>query len=388
MNALLWPTRSTLFYPTLLLLVLGWIMVASASTGIADLYTGNAFYFATRHSVYLVLSLLVLIATPRIPMRWWQSVDAYLLALSFIGLVLVFLPGIGHEVNGSQRWLNLGVIKIQASELAKVAAVFFIAGYLIRQQKDVQSRWSGFLRPLVIIAFMVLLLLMEPDFGAVVVLMGAVLTQLFLGGVKAGQFFVLVFVTLIMGVLVLTSESYRMERLLGYLDPFAPEHVFGSGYQLSQSLIAFGRGEWFGVGLGESIQKLFYLPEAHTDFVFAIWAEETGLAGALLALAALAALNILAWRLVWRAQQSQQLYSAYVVTGFAMLLALQTVINLGVNTGLLPTKGLTLPFFSYGGSSLLVCCFIIGVMMRVEYELTDTNDDETDASSAKEVQRA
>ena len=277
-----WQMHESVFLPWLGLMCLGWIMVTSASTEIAEFYTGNAAYFSIRHAVYVLLGIITTYAASQVSLASWAKIDVLMLVVAIIGLVLVFVPGIGHEVNGSQRWLNLGVIKIQASEIAKFAAVFYIAGYLVRRQHEVQQSWSGFIKPLAILAFIVFLLLLEPDFGAVVVLMGAVLIQLFLGGVKAGQFFLLLIATLILSGFVLTSESYRVERLMAYLDPWAPEHVYGTGYQLTQSLIAFGRGDWFGVGLGESVQKLFYLPEAHTDFVFAIWAEETGLAGGVL----------------------------------------------------------------------------------------------------------
>ena len=363
-----WQNQQALFVPWLALMFLGWIMVASASTGIAEYYTGNPSYFAIRHAAYLVMGVLVMYAVSQVPLTAWAKADVIFLVLSVIGLGLVFVPGIGHEVNGSQRWLNLGIIKVQASELAKLAAVFYVAGYLVRRQHEVQQQWSGFIKPLGILGFIVFLLLLEPDFGAVVVLMGAVMVQLFLGGVKAGQFFLLMVATLILSIIVLTSESYRMERLMAYLDPWAPEHVYGTGYQLTQSLIAFGRGEWFGVGLGESVQKLFYLPEAHTDFVFAIWAEETGLVGGVIALAALMLVIARIWQVSWAAQEKGLMYGAYIAAGIASLLGLQVVINLGVNTGLLPTKGLTLPFFSYGGSSLLICCVMIGVIMRISHE--------------------
>ncbi|AHK16535.1 MULTISPECIES: putative lipid II flippase FtsW [Thalassolituus] len=368
MPNLSWQNETQLFYPWLAMLLLGWLMVASASTGIAEFYTGNPAHFAIRHAFYLLLGIGVTFSISLIPMARWAKLDAILLVIGFVGLVLVFVPGIGHEVNGSQRWLNLGIIKIQASEIAKLSAVFYISGYLVRRQDEVQSQWSGFIKPLGLLAVMVALLLMEPDFGAVVVLMGAAMVQLFLGGVKAGQFFLLLFATLIVSSFVVTAETYRMERLLAYLDPWAPEHVYGTGYQLTQSLIAFGRGEWFGIGLGESIQKLFYLPEAHTDFVFAIWAEETGLFGGAIALLGLALVIGLIWRVAWAAQKRGQMYSAYIAIGIASLLGLQVVINLGVNTGLLPTKGLTLPFFSYGGSSLMMCCAMIGIVMRIDYE--------------------
>lgn len=363
-----WQLKDSLFIPWLGLLFLGWVMVASASTGIAEYYTGNEYYFAIRHAAYLLLGIVATMMVSQIPLSWWSRFELKLLLAAFLALGLVFAPGIGHEVNGSQRWLNLGIIKVQASEIAKLAAVFYISGYLVRRKDEVQQHWKGFLMPFVVLGLMVMLLLLEPDFGAVVVLMGAALVQLFLGGVKAGQFFLLLIGTLIISGFVLTAETYRMERLLAYLDPWSPEHVYGTGYQLTQSLIAFGRGDWFGVGLGESVQKLFYLPEAHTDFVFAIWAEETGLFGGLIALTLLSVMVGFIWRTAWKAQRVGQAYGAYVAIGIGSLLALQMIINLGVNTGLLPTKGLTLPFYSYGGSSLLVCCAMVGIVMRVSYE--------------------
>src|SRR5690606_4624480 len=371
-----WQHQNPLFFPWLALLMLGWLMVSSASTGIADYYTGNAAYFSIRQGVYLLAGVLALYAVSQISLQRWARLDVWFLLLSVVGLILVFAPVIGHEVNGSRRWLNLGIIKVQASELAKLAAVFYVAGYLVRRPEEVQSSWKGVLKPVGLLLFVVLLLLLEADFGADVVLMGAVLTQLFLGGVKAGQLFLALLVTLVLSGIALGAESYRVERLMAYLDPWNPDHVYGTGYQLTQSLIAFGRGEWLGVGLGESVQKLFYLPEAHTDFVFAIWAEETGLLGAVAALGLLVWLLSRIWSVAWQAQQNGHLYAAYIAIGIATLFGLQVLINVGVNIGLLPTKGLTLPFYSYGGSSLLVCCAMVGIVMRIAHEtavpLTET----------------
>jgi cell division protein FtsW len=225
---------------------------------------------------------------------------------------------------------------------------------------------------------------LEPDFGSVVVLMGAVLVLLFLGGVKAGQFFLLVVATLILGYLVVTAEEYRLARLTTYWQPFHPDHVYGSGYQLAQALIAFGRGELWGTGLGESVQKLFYLPEAHTDFVFAIWSEETGLVGGLFALGLLTFFLAQCMIIGWQAQKAGNLYGAFISFGIATLFGLQVIINLGVNTGLLPTKGLTLPFFSYGGSSLLICCVMVALVYRVSIEL----DSPTAKAGDKSVKKA
>ncbi|WP_221799220.1 putative lipid II flippase FtsW [Oceanobacter mangrovi] len=363
-----WQLQDAHFLPWLILMLLGWLMVSSASTGIAEKLTGNAAYFSIRHGVYLLIGAAALLFISNIPLQRWRQFEVPLLLIGVVGLVLVLVPGVGHEVNGSRRWLNLGIIKLQASELAKLGAVFYVAGYLIRRLPEVRERFWGFVKPLMILMAMVFLLLMEPDFGAAVVLLGAAMVQLFLGGVKAGQYFLLMIGALLLSVVAVTSEEWRVARLMAYLDPWAPEHVYGTGYQLTQSLIAFGRGELFGVGLGESIQKLFYLPEAHTDFVFAIWAEETGLFGALAAIGMIGWLIGRIWQTVWIAQQRGLLYGAYVAAGIGSLLSLQVVINLGVNIGLLPTKGLTLPFFSYGGSSLVLACVMVGIVMRVRHE--------------------
>lgn len=388
MDWVTWQHKNQVFYPWIAALVLGWLMVASASTGIAEDYTGNAAYFSLRHAVYLILGLLTTFVVSCIPLSQWRRFDVMLLLVGFIGLILVFAPVIGHTVNGSQRWLNLGIIKIQASEIAKLGVIFYLAGYLLRRQKEVQQQWSGFLKPLLILAVMVGLLLAEPDFGAVVVMMSAVMVMLFLGGVKAGQFFTLVIATGAIGYFVVTAEAYRVERLLAFIDPWAPDKVNSSGYQLVQSLIAFGRGDLFGTGFGESIQKLFYLPEAHTDFVFAIWAEETGLVGAIAALLVLVTLLAFIWNIAWKAQKAGLLYGAYIAAGIAMLLGMQVLINVGVNIGLLPTKGLTLPFYSYGGSSLLVCCAMIGIVMRIAYETEESEqqvDDVADLNTGESV---
>jgi cell division protein FtsW len=380
MNALVWSWLG--------LMALGWVMVMSASTSIAETYTGNAAYFSTRHGVYIVLGIIVAFLVSRISLDWWQKTDWLWLLLGGLGLVAVLIPGIGHEVNGSARWLNLGLMKIQPSEIVKLTAVLYISGYLIRRQAEVQNQWSGFIKPLVILGVIIVLLLLEPDFGSVVVLMGAVLVLLFLGGVKAGQFFLLLVATLILGYLVVTAEEYRLARLTTYWQPFHPDNVYGSGYQLAQALIAFGRGELWGTGLGESVQKLFYLPEAHTDFVFAIWSEETGLVGGLFALGLLAFFLAQCMIIGWQAQKIGNLYGAFICFGIATLFGLQVIINLGVNTGLLPTKGLTLPFFSYGGSSLLICCVMVALVYRVSIEIDSIAESDAANNASKSTKKS
>lgn len=375
MNALIWSWLG--------LMALGWVMVMSASTSIAETYTGNPAYFSIRHAIYIVMAIVLAFSVSKISLAWWQKTDWVWLLIGISGLIAVLIPGIGHEVNGSARWLNLGLMKVQPSEIVKLTVVLYISGYLIRRQEEVQNQWTGFIKPLVILGLIVVLLLLEPDFGSVVVLMGAVLTLLFLGGVKAGQFFVLVVATLLLGYVVVTAEEYRLARLTTYWYPFHPDNVYGSGYQLAQALIAFGRGELWGTGLGESVQKLFYLPEAHTDFVFAIWSEETGLVGGLFALGLLAFFLAQCMNIGWKAQKSGNLYGGFICFGIATLFGLQIIINLGVNTGLLPTKGLTLPFFSYGGSSLLICSVMVALVYRVSLEMDAVSNSVKEDAKAK-----
>ena len=354
---------------TLLLAVIGWLMVTSASMEWSQRNMGNNLAISARHGVYLLLGVCAAFITVHIPLALYRSLSAVLLLLGITGLVLVLIPGIGKEVNGSMRWISLGVMNVQPSEFAKLAAIIYMASYLDRRREEVQSKWSGFIKPLFVLSILSALLLLEPDFGAVVVLMLSTLGLLFLGGVKAGQFILTAAGVVGASVLILLSQPYRLNRLIGYWDPWSSENVYGSGYQLTQSLIAFGRGEYFGAGLGDSIQKLFYLPEAHTDFVFAIWAEETGLFGAAIILALFVYIFMKAMSLGKAAFSKQQFFAAYVGYGMGLLIGFQAFINLGVNMGLLPTKGLTLPFVSFGGSSLLACFIALGLLLRVHHEI-------------------
>lgn len=351
------------------LTVLGWIMVTSASMDWADAKMHNPFAISIRHGIYLLLALVVAWFTLHFPLKMWQQISSVLLGVSFIGLVLVLIPGIGREVNGSIRWISLGFINFQPSELAKVATVIYMAGYLERRKDEVQSSWMGFFKPLLVLSVLAVLLLLEPDYGAVVVIMATAMAMLFLGGVKKGQYIVTVVGMSLASVLLVVTQEYRMKRFTGYLNPWSDENVFGSGYQLTQSLIAFGRGEWLGAGLGNSMQKLFYLPEAHTDFVFAIWSEETGLLGSLTIIGLFAWLFIKSMRLGQQALNKQYFFAAYAAFGLALTITFQAFINLGVNMGLLPTKGLTLPFISYGGSSLMACAFAAALLLRIHAEV-------------------
>lgn len=358
-----------LLWAVIILASIGWLMVTSASMDWAQRQFGNNLYISLRHGVYLALGAFTAFVTLYVPLAWIRKMSGVLILLSLVSLLLVVIPGIGREVNGSMRWMSLGFMNVQPSEFAKITTVLYMASYLDRRRIEVQSRWSGFIKPLLVLALLAVLLLLEPDFGAVVVLMLASLALLFLGGVKAGQFILTAMVVLSASILILLSQPYRLKRLTGYWEPWTQENVYGSGYQLTQSLIAFGRGEFSGVGLGNSIQKLFYLPEAHTDFVFAIWSEETGLLGAALIIGLFVYIFVKAMKLGRRAYEQQQFFAAFVAYGMGLLIGFQGFINLGVNMGLLPTKGLTLPFVSYGGSSLIACFIALGLLLRVHHEM-------------------
>lgn len=350
----------------LALLGLGLVMITSASSEVAAALSGSPLYHMIRHLIYLGLGICAALVTLLIPMAFWQRYGASLLLIAFALLIMVLVPGIGREVNGAKRWIGFGLFNLQPSELAKLFAVVFIAGYLVRRQEEVREKLSGFLKPMLVLAPMAALLLAEPDFGATVVLVGSCIAMLFLGGINLVRFIPLAAAVLGAGVLVMTAQSYRMERLTNFVDPWADQ--YGAGYQLSQALIAFGRGEWFGVGLGNSVQKQFYLPEAHTDFVFAVLAEELGMVGALVTVGLFVFVAVRALYIGLWAEKAKQLFSAYVAYGIAMQWIGQVLINIGVNVGLLPTKGLTLPFLSYGGSSLIVCCISLAMLLRIEWE--------------------
>lgn len=348
------------------IVVVGYVMMGSASMEYAGQLYNNPWFHIQRHGIYLLLAIPTMIVTAMIPMQLWQRWSVVLLGLGCMSLIAVLIPGIGSTVNGSTRWISLGFMNVQCSEIAKICMIFYMAGYLVRHEDRVQRYWKGFLNPLGVVAVFVFLLLLEPDFGAVVVLLTAVLGMLFLAGVRILQFMLVILGALIAVALMAVLSPYRMERLTTYLDPWP--HQFDSGYQLVQSLIAFGRGEWLGLGLGKSVQKLFYLPEAHTDFVFAIIGEELGFIGAMFVIALFVAL---VWRILLIGRNSERLgqkFSAYICYGVALIFSAQAFINIGVNIGLLPTKGLTLPFFSYGGSSLIVCFASIGFVLRAQFE--------------------
>ncbi|GGD05120.1 putative lipid II flippase FtsW [Halopseudomonas salina] len=367
---LLGPRRFDMDMPLLVaalcLLGLGLVMVSSASMEVAAGQLGNPLFYMIRQLIYVLIGFAALVFVISVPIRLWEQFRFPLLFIGIALLVAVLIPGIGREVNGSWRWIAVGPINIQPSELAKLFAVVFLAGYLVHRQEEVKEGWFGFIKPFMVLFPMALLLIAEPDFGATVVLMGAAVGMLFLGGVGLFRFILLFGSIAILGGLLIVIEPYRLQRLTGFLNPW--EDPFGTGYQLTQALIAFGRGEWLGIGLGNSIQKQFYLPEAHTDFVFAVLAEELGLVGALSAFGLLVFLAVRSLYIGLWAERAGRLFAAYLAYGLAIMWIGQILINVGVNVGLLPTKGLTLPFLSYGGSSLVVCCISLGILLRIDWE--------------------
>lgn len=359
------------------LLTLGIVMIGSASMEIAAENHGNPLHFVLRQSLYVVFGCLAGLVAANIPLAWWLRGAWLWLAGAFLLLVLVLTP-LGITVNGSTRWISLGAVNLQVSEAAKWLLVVYVAGYVVRRQQELVETWPGVLKPLAILGAASGLLLAQPDFGAVVVLMAAAFGIIFVSGVGLGRFLVVSCSGAALAAVALFSQPYRIERLVAYLDPWKDQ--FNTGYQLTQALIAFGRGEWSGVGLGNSIQKLFYLPEAHTDFIFAIAAEEFGLMGAMFILVAFTVLVVSGLRIARQARDTGMAFGACLAYGLTLLIALQAYINMAVNTGLLPTKGLTLPLVSYGGSSLIVSCVTIGVIARVQMEVEDQRAQEGEAS--------
>lgn len=348
------------------LLIIGLMMVASSSVMVSTKYFHQPFHFLIRQVCYLFVGFLVAMLVLRIDSTVWEKYSVSLLLICLLLLLIVLIPGIGRVVNGSRRWLAIGPIAIQVSELAKVTMILYLSGYLVRQKQNMTQNIMGFIKPMIVLSVFALLLLKEPDFGATVVITGTVMAMLFLTGVRLRYYLGLLLLVGLSLAVIAVSSPYRMLRLTAFLNPWADQ--FNSGYQLTQSLIAFGRGGWFGLGLGEGVQKLLYLPEAHTDFLFAVLAEELGLLGVLLVMALY---SILVWRgfvIGLTAFARDCFFAAYTAYGITFWIGLQAAINMGVNSGILPTKGLTLPLLSYGGASLVVNCIVIALLMRIDYE--------------------
>ena len=358
----------------LVLLSVGLVMVSSASISFsaASKFTHNdGWYFAKRHGVYAVLGIILAMFVATVPISLWEKYSSHFLIATLVLLIVVLIPGIGHKVNGSRRWLNLGVTMVQTSEIAKVCAIIFFASFFSRRYQELHFGWQGFLKPLLLVGVFVFLLLLEPDFGSSVVLTVTVISMMFIVGVRIFHFLLLISVAGGGLAAIAIFSPYRLERLKTFLDPWADP--LNGGYQLTQSLIGFGRGEWMGLGLGNSLQKLFFLPEAHTDFIFAIIAEEFGLIGAIVVVGLFAALVA---RIILVAKNNLargKVFAALATFGVAILFSFQVFVNVGVSSGLLPTKGLTLPFISYGGSSLLICCVLMAFVLRAQWEVAGLN---------------
>jgi cell division protein FtsW len=369
------PRRVMMDYDTVLtwiiagLLSIGLVMVYSASIATAEAgkFTGyQPSYYLVRHAIFVLLGLLAGVAVFQVPTQTWQKLAPYLFLFGVVLLLLVLIPGVGRSVNGSRRWLSLFVINLQPSELMKLFAVLYAADYAVRKGAVKDHLLKPFLPMFAVMSMVGALLLLEPDMGAFVVICAIAMCTLWLGGFNLKIFGgLVVLLPLAFAALILSSE-YRMQRVIGFMDPWSDP--YGKGYQLSHALIAFGRGEWLGVGLGGSVEKLFYLPEAHTDFLLAVIAEELGLFGVCGVILLFGWLIVRAFAIGRQAAMSERLFAALVAQGVAVWLGVQAMINIGVNMGVLPTKGLTLPFLSFGGSGIVVNCVAIAILMRIDYE--------------------
>lgn len=363
--------RRKLFDPWVLLSVcsllgLGIVMIASASIAFAQSRGHSGFYFVYMQCMGIVIGIATAYVITYIPMKFWYKSGYIWLIITIVALISLLIPGVTRSINGSTRWLFIGPVSVQISEFAKIGALIYLSGYIVRKEQEIIETFWGFLKPLFVVALLALLLLLQPDFGTVAILTGTAMLMLFLAQVKISRFAILAVAASVLLTLIAVASPYRLQRLTSFLDPWADQ--FGSGYQLTQSLIAIGSGGIFGKGLGNSTQKLFYLPEAHTDFIFAILAEELGLIWVLVVMALFGILIYRAIMIAQRAMNANLAFAAYLGYGIALSLGLQIIINLGVNTGLLPTKGLTLPFLSYGCSSIVAVLISIGLLFRIDLE--------------------
>lgn len=358
-----------LLWVTLILLGIGLVMVYSASIAIAEAdkaVGNNSSYYLMRQAVFIVISLVAAVVAFNVPISMWQKFAPYLFLLGLALLILVLIPGIGRVVGGSRRWLSLFVINLQPSEFMKLFAAMYVADYTVRKAAVMDSFKKGFLPMLVVMLFVGGLLLAEPDFGAFAVIASISISILWLGGIN-GRIFGGLIVLLVVGfVFLIWSSPYRLERVIGFMDPWADP--YGKGYQLSHALIAFGRGEWFGVGLGASVEKLLYLPEAHTDFLLAVIAEELGFVGVATVVGLFAWVVLRAFSMAKEAIENERYFAALLAQGLGVWIGVQGVINMGVNMGLLPTKGLTLPLLSFGGSGILANCIAMAILLRIDFE--------------------
>jgi cell division protein FtsW len=368
-----WLNRSTpealydrqLVWIALGLMLTGLVMVTSASFPISARLTDQPFHFMFRHAIFLLLALGVSSVILQIPMKRWLQYSMYLLGLSFFLLIVVL--AVGKSVNGASRWIPLGLFNLQPAEVAKLSLFIFMAGYLVRKQDEVRKTFfGGFAKPIMVFGAFAVLLLGQPDLGTVVVMLVTLFGMLFIAGAKLSQFIALMVAGVAAVVGLIAIEPYRVRRVTSFWEPW--NDPFGSGYQLTQSLMAFGRGDWMGQGLGNSIQKLEYLPEAHTDFVFAVLAEELGFVGVTLVLMLIFSLVFKAIFIGKKAFENDQVFSGYLAFGIGIWFAFQTLVNVGAASGIVPTKGLTLPLISYGGSSLIIMSVAVSMLLRIDHE--------------------
>ena len=359
----------TLLWSALILLLTGMVMVYSASIAIAEAgrFTGNhQAYYLVRHGVFLTVGLIAAGFAFQVPLSSWQQFAPWLFVAGFVLLLLVLVPGVGRDVNGARRWLSLGFINLQPSELMKLFAAIYAADYTVRKMPHMHDLKKAFLPMAGAMVAVGVLLLKEPDFGAFVVIISIAIGILFLGGMRARLFAVLIVVLVAAFAVLIIVSPYRRDRIFGFMDPWSD--AYGRGYQLSHALIAFGRGELLGVGLGASVEKLFYLPEAHTDFLLAVIAEELGFVGVVMVIVLFGLVIQRAFVIGRQAVALDRLYAALVAQGIGIWIGVQSFINMGVNTGLLPTKGLTLPLMSFGGSGIVANCIAIGILLRIDWE--------------------
>ena len=347
---------------------LGVVMVGSSSIAIADGQNAGPFYYLIRHLVFLALGMGLCGVLMRVELDWFERNAFSLLLFSVILLLLVFVPGLGMRINGARRWIRLGIVGFQSVEAVKFLFIVYLASYLVRHRERVQGSLFGVVKPLGVATVLTALLLLQPDFGSAALIISISVGLVWLGGARMRNLFYLGVPVMPALAWAALTQDYRVKRLTSFLNPW--EHPFDDGFQLTQALIAIGRGEWFGVGLGASVQKLHYLPEAHTDFILAVIAEELGLAGVVLVLALFGALVGRAFMLGLNAIERGQRFAGYCAFGVALWLGLQTLVSIGVNLGVLPTKGLTLPLISSGGSSVLMTCAAIGLLLRVSFEVS------------------
>jgi cell division protein FtsW len=351
------------------LLVVGYITVVSSSLHLGEKMANNSLHYPIRQLIHIVLGVLIAMAVATIPLKVWEKLSTWLFIAGLALLVFVLIPGIGIKVNGSVRWMSVGGIRIQVSEIVKFISVVYMAGYVTRHQQHVQESTYGLVRPLLVFSIACFLLLMEPDFGSAVVILAIAMGVMYLSGAKLWQFLTIIVVLSILGMILVYSSSYRWARIIGFMDPWADPR--NAGFQLVQALIAFGQGEFFGVGLGNGIQKLFYLPEGHTDFLFSVLAEELGLVGVLFVVILFALLLWRSFMIASKAEKENEKFAAFVAYGLGIWFGFQSFINMGVNMGVLPTKGLTLPLMSYGGGSMITMCAAMALLFRVHSETTE-----------------